>query len=89
MKILEFSAPTRCHKCKYLAPLLQIECNKYGIDLEFFDIDSDEGYQKSIDRGIKSVPTVIAISDEGKEIGRDLTIFAWKAVEYWYHNCSS
>ena len=42
MKILEFSAPTRCYKCKYLAPLLQIECNKYGIDLEFYDIDSEE-----------------------------------------------
>ena len=86
MKILEFSAPGWCFPCKQLAPRLEQECNRLGVELEVYDIDTDEGYQKSVERGVKSVPTIIAISDSGEEIGRDFGSLAWKSVEYWLNN---
>lgn len=83
MKILEFSAPSCCFPCRQLAPQLASECCRLNVELEVYDLDTDEGYQKSIERGVKSVPTIIAVDDSGVEIGRDFGSLAWKSVEYW------
>lgn len=83
MKILEFSAPSWCFPCRQLAPQLASECSRLNVELEVYDLDTDDGYQKSIERGVKSVPTIIAVDDSGVEIGRDFGSLAWKSVEYW------
>lgn len=83
MKILEFSAPSWCFPCRQLAPRLKEECERFNIPLDVYDMDTDEGTEMAERYGIKSVPTIIALDDDGVEIGRDYGSLAWKSVEYW------
>jgi thioredoxin-like negative regulator of GroEL len=46
-------------------------------------MDTDEGAEMAERYGIKSVPTIIALDDDGVEIGRDYGSLEWKSVECW------
>ena len=83
MKVLEFSAPGWCFPCKQLAPRLEQECNRLGVELEVYDIDTDDGSAMAEQYGVKSVPTIVALDEDNNELGRDYGSLAWKSVEYW------
>ena len=73
MKVIKFSA-TWCGPCKVFANTFSNIKNKYadkGIEFLSYDVDEDdEGIELSQTFGIRGVPSVVILDDEGKEISR-------------------
>ena len=65
MKILKFSA-TWCRPCKNLTNTLDQMVLPYVVQ----NIDIDEEPGLSSDYSVRSVPTMILVDDEGKELSR-------------------
>ena len=65
MKILKFSADW-CHPCKKLTETLDQMVLPYVVDSK--DIDAYPGLAS--DYSVRSVPTMILVDDEGKELSR-------------------
>jgi len=70
MKVLRFTAEW-CQPCKTLSVVLE-DLSKEGIfvekNLEVYDIEADEEITQKY--RIRSVPTLILVEDDGKEIDR-------------------
>ena len=69
MKLLKFGS-SHCGPCKALTENMK-EWNKM-IDVEYVDIETDEGYDKALVYGIRSTPTLILLDDEEKELTRQI-----------------
>ena len=65
MKILKFSA-TWCRPCKKLTETLDQMVLPYVIETK--DVDKEPGLAS--DYSVRSVPTMILVDDEGKELSR-------------------
>ena len=65
MKYLYFSAPW-CGPCKQLAPIMELVAEK--ITVEKIIVDTDTETPKMY--GIRNIPTVILINDNGIELER-------------------
>ena len=61
--ILKLSADW-CSGCK----LMDIQLNRLGLIVNHVDIDSDTSYTKKY--GVRSIPTLIKLSETGEELGR-------------------
>lgn len=70
MKVLRFTAEW-CQPCKTLSVVLE-DLSKEGIfvekNLEVYDIEADEEITQKY--RIRSVPTLILVEDDGKEVDR-------------------
>lgn len=62
--ILKFTAKW-CGPCKMLAPILTKISEKYQ-DISVYEIDVDEEFDLSLGFNIRSVPTMIFVSENGK-----------------------
>ena len=67
MKLLKFYA-SWCAPCKGLS--LVIESVKDQIDIVIEDVNIEENLDLSQQYGIRSVPTLVLVEDDGKEIKR-------------------
>lgn len=65
MKILKFAA-SWCHPCKMLSGML--ESADLGIPVE--EVDIDENMELSMKYGVRGVPTMVLLNDEGVEVRR-------------------
>ena len=65
MKLLKFYA-SWCAPCKNLT--LVIEGVKDQIDVEIQEVNIEEDFELSQQYGIRSVPTLVLVDDDGKEI---------------------
>lgn len=65
MKVLKFHA-TWCGPCKAMGMILNSMDNLPQIE----EVDIDERSSEAAAFGIRSVPTLVKLDDDGKEIGR-------------------
>lgn len=67
MKVLKFYA-TWCAPCKGLSMI--VDGIKDQVDIPFEDVDIQEQLELAAKYGIRSVPTMVIVDDEGVEIKR-------------------
>lgn len=67
MKALKFEA-SWCAPCKMLSKTIEDAKDKLTVDIECIDIDENAALAKQY--GIRGVPTIVIVDDEGKEIKR-------------------
>lgn len=65
MKILKFAA-SWCQPCKMLSGML--ESTDLGIPVE--EIDIDDNMELSMKYGVRGVPTMVLLNDDGVEVRR-------------------
>lgn len=79
MKILYFEA-SWCCQCKGMKPNFIKECQKLNFtNYEF--LDADEHEDKVEEYGIKSLPTLIFLDENGNLLGKEVTANAYKEIE--------
>ncbi len=68
----------KCIPCKMMAPILdELKANYVGVlDVQFIDVWHQENAEQAEKYGIRSIPTQIFISPEGKELFRHEGFFA-------------
>jgi len=83
MRVLKFSA-SWCNPCKNLQKSLQEneDVLKYKVE----DIDIDESLEESQKYGIRSVPTVVLLDDDNKEVARSTDIKSANQLREWTDN---
>jgi len=67
MRLLKFQA-SWCHSCKMLSKTM--ESINHPLIESKQEIDIDEDMEKARQYGIRGVPTLILVDDEGKEVKR-------------------
>ena len=73
MKVLKFEA-SWCGPCKSLSRVFEEAKDKIAIPVEIVDID--ENRSMAIQYGVRSVPTLVVVDDEGKELKRQSGMMA-------------
>ena len=83
MRVLKFSA-SWCNPCKNLQKSLQEneDVLKYKVE----DIDIDESLEESQKYGIRSVPTIVLLDDDNKEVARSTDIKSANQLREWTDN---
>ena len=83
MRVLKFSA-SWCNPCKNLQKSLQENGDvlKYKVE----DIDIDESLEESQKYGIRSVPTIVLLDDDNKEVARSTDIKSANQLREWTDN---
>ena len=69
MKVLKFYAEW-CQPCKMLSQVIKNAGDKITVPVE--DVDIDNNLMLSVDYKVRSVPTIVLLDDEGKEIKREV-----------------
>ena len=67
MKVLKFEA-SWCQPCKMLSRVVEDAGDKITIPVEVIDIDQNR--EMAIKYGIRGVPTMVVVEDDGTEIKR-------------------
>lgn len=66
MKYLLFEAPSWCQPCKAFAPVI----DKLSQQIPIEKVDIDLNRERAVLYSIRSVPTLVLIGDDGREITR-------------------
>lgn len=69
MKVLKFYAEW-CQPCKMLTQIIKNAGEKITVPIENVDIDNN--IMMSVDYQVRSVPTMVLVDDDGKEIKREV-----------------
>ena len=67
MKLLKFHA-TWCQPCKMLSRVIEDAADKITMPME--EVDIDQNQELAIPYGIRGVPTLVIVDEEGKEVSR-------------------
>lgn len=67
MKLLKFHA-TWCQPCKMLSRVIEDAADKITMPME--EVDIDQNQDLAIKYGIRGVPTLVIVDEEGKEVSR-------------------
>ena len=70
-----------CSACKALWPIVDLEAEVKGFEVKYVDVDTDEGAFMAEDFGVRGLPTVIVIGEDGHEEKRAVGNTAWKEVQ--------
>jgi thioredoxin 1 len=69
MKVLKFYAEW-CQPCKMLSQIIKNAGDKITVAIE--DVDIDNNIMTSVEYQVRSVPTMILLDDDDKEIKREV-----------------
>jgi thioredoxin 1 len=78
MKVLKFSADW-CNPCQTLAKTL--ESMDLNVEIESVDIDAEPSRVAKF--GIRGVPTMVLVDDNGKELSRSVGVMSSKEILEW------
>lgn len=81
MKKLLFFTAKWCGPCKAIKPIVEKEAPEKGCELKYIDVDSDEGLDLTLKKHIRNLPTLIALDEQGSEIGRAVGTTAWTEIQ--------
>lgn len=77
MKLLKFYA-TWCAPCKVLSQVMAEAADKITIPVE--EIDIDNNLDTALEYGVRSVPVLVLLDDDGKEIRRQSGVVMEEAL---------
>lgn len=80
MKKLLYFGGSFCSACKALWLKVEREAPAMGYDVEYLDIDEDDGALFADEYKVRSLPTIIVI-ENGKETKRAVGSTAWEEVK--------
>ena len=80
MKRLLFFTMCGCSACKAIKPIVSEEAPKAGYELKFMDMDTDEGIDMAEKFGVRSLPTLVVVDENGSEVKRAVGNTAWKEI---------
>lgn len=80
MKKLLFFTGSFCPSCRSLKPVVEREAPAMGYDVEYLDIDEEDGAFFADKYKVRSLPTIIII-ENGKETKRAVGNTAWEEVK--------
>ena len=78
-KLLYFEAPW-CAACRALKPVVEKEAPEKGFEVEFLDLDEDDGMLIAEEYKVRNLPTLIVL-ENGKETKRAVGSTAWREVQ--------
>jgi len=78
-KLLYFGADF-CGACKALWPVVEREAPEKGFEVKFCDMDTEEGVDMAEKFGVRSLPTLVVVDENGNEIKRAVGNTAWKEI---------
>lgn len=81
MKELYHFGAEWCSACKALWPIVEKEAPKKGLEVKYFDIESDEGASAAEAYSVKSLPTIILRDEQGNQIAREVGNTAWAEIQ--------
>lgn len=81
MKKLLFFTASWCSNCKAIKPIVEKEAPGKGYEVKFCDMDEEEGAFMADDYKVRSLPTIIILSEDGVELKRAVGNTAWKEVQ--------
>ena len=80
MKKLLYFGADYCSACKALWPIVEKEAPEKGYEVEYYDMDTEEGAEMGADMNVRSLPTII-IMEEGDITKKAVGNTAWKEVQ--------
>lgn len=80
-KLLYFFTASYCSACKAIKPIVEKEAPEKGYELKFMDMDTDEGIDMAEKFGVRSLPTLVVVNENGNEVKRAVGNTAWKEVQ--------
>lgn len=80
VKIIDFNA-TWCGPCKEMAPIIEKVEQKYTGKVAFEKVDVDEQSALANQYGIQSIPTLVYLDAQGKEITRTVGFLSENELE--------
>lgn len=80
MKKLLFFTASYCSACKAIKPIVQKEAPEKGYELKFMDMDTEEGVDMVEKFGVRSLPTLIVVDENGNEVKKAVGNTAWKEI---------
>lgn len=81
MKKLLFFTMCGCSACKAIKPIVEKEAPEKGYELKFMDMDTEEGVDMAEKFGVRSLPTLVVVDENGNEIKKAVGNTAWKEVQ--------
>lgn len=79
-KLLYFFTASYCSACRAIKPIVEKEAPEKGYELKFMDMDTDEGIDMAEKFGVRSLPTLVVVDENGNEIKRAVGSTAWKEI---------
>lgn len=80
MKKLLYFGASYCGPCRALKPIVEKEAPEKGFEIEFLDLDEDDGMLFAEEYKVRNLPTLIVLED-GKETKRAVGSTAWREVQ--------
>lgn len=81
MKRLLYFGADFCVACKALWPIVEKEAPEKGYELKFVDMDTEEGVDMAEKLGVRSLPTLVVVDENGNEVKKAVGNTAWKEVQ--------
>lgn len=80
-KLLYFFTASYCSACKAIKPIVSKEAPEKGYELKFMDMDTEEGVDMAEKFGVRSLPTLVVVDENGNEVKKAVGNTAWKEVQ--------
>lgn len=75
MKLLKFYA-TWCGPCKMLSRVIEDAADQITLPIE--EIDIDQNMEAAMKYGVRGVPTMVIVNDDGSEVARKVGMISEK-----------
>ena len=79
-KLLYFFTASDCSTCRAIKPIVSKEAPEKGYELKFMDMDTEEGVDMAEKFGVRSLPTLVVVDENGNAIKRAVGNTAWKEI---------
>ena len=76
-KTLLYFGAEWCSSCKAIKPIVEAEAPALGYEIEYIDLDTEDGGMQADEMRVRSLPTLILLDEDGAEIRRASGNTAW------------
>ena len=80
-KLLYFFTASYCSACRAIKPIVEKEAPEKGYELKFIDMDTEDGVDMAEKFGVRSLPTLVLVDENGNEVKKAVGNTAWKEVQ--------
>ena len=80
-RFMFFHAPAWCRPCHTMLPIVEQVSEETQEPITYADIDNDEFRALTGPMGVRSVPTLVKLDDEGKPVGYLIGVTSLSSVQ--------